>query len=98
MHPHLQKLEQEIELIKQRNLKVEADKAWEISLFRKVSIATATYIVAAIAMYFIGVTNYLGNALIPTIGYVLSTLSLPFVKRWWVRRRLLIGVDKVDFN
>jgi hypothetical protein len=39
MHLHIQKLEQEIELIKQRNLKVEADKAWEISLFRKIGAA-----------------------------------------------------------
>lgn len=36
MDIRLQKLEQEIEIIKQRNLKVEADKAWEISLFRKI--------------------------------------------------------------
>ena len=87
MDPFLQKVEQEIEVIKQRNLKVEADKAWEISLFRKISIAIATYIVAAIYMYFIGVGNFFGNALIPTLGYILSTLSLPFVKRWWIDRR-----------
>ena len=61
MDPRLQKVEQEIELIKQRNLKVEADKAWEISLFRKISIAIATYIVASIAMYFIGVGKFFGT-------------------------------------
>lgn len=35
----------EIASIKERNIKVETDKAWEISWFRKLSIAVLTYIV-----------------------------------------------------
>ncbi len=27
------------------------------------------------------------RALIPTAGYLLSTLSLPVIKRWWASRR-----------
>ncbi len=84
MEEKLRKLEQEISVIKQRNSKVEADKAWEISYFRKISIAAITYIIAAVALYFIGVTDYFLSALIPTIGYLLSTLSLPFIKKWWI--------------
>jgi hypothetical protein len=83
----LQNIEKELEAIRLRNSKVEADKAWETSYFRKISIAIVTYIIAAVVMYFIGVADYLLNALIPTLGYILSTLSLPFIKNWWIKNR-----------
>jgi len=41
----LEQLKNDIELIKQRNARVEADKAWETSLFRKILVAVLTYIV-----------------------------------------------------
>ncbi|OGZ63222.1 MAG: hypothetical protein A2639_02080 [Candidatus Staskawiczbacteria bacterium RIFCSPHIGHO2_01_FULL_34_27] len=77
-------IEKEINLIKERNKKVEADKAWETSLFRVGFIALTTYIITAIVFYFIRVKNFLLSALIPTVGYYLSTQSLPFVKKWWI--------------
>jgi hypothetical protein len=86
MEEHLQKLEREIASIQQRNSKVEADKAWETSLFRKVLISVVTYIIASIVMCVIGVEDYSLSALIPTIGYILSTLSLPFIKKWWIKK------------
>ncbi len=87
MEERLRQLENEIELIKQRNLRVEGDKAWEQSVFRKLLIVVVTYIIASIVMYAIGVTNYFLNALIPTVGYLLSTLSLPPIKRWWIEKQ-----------
>ncbi len=81
-------LEQEILQLKERNLRVEAEKSWEVSFFRKVSIAIVTYIVATLVLYFIGISNFLLSALIPTIGYVLSTQSLPIIKKWWMRKHL----------
>ena len=77
-------IEQEIKLIKERNQFVEAEKAWEISVFRVASIVVLTYIVASLVMYEIGVQKFFLNALIPVIGYVLSAQSLPFLKRWWI--------------
>ena len=77
-------LKKEIDLIKERNKKVEADKAWEISIFRIVSIVIMTYIITAVVFYFIGIKNFLLNAFIPTVGFYLSTQSLPFIKRWWL--------------
>lgn len=77
-------LESEIEDIKERNKRVEVDKAWETSLFRKVLITAFTYIITAIVFYLLGVDNYLASALIPTIGYFLSVQSLPFIKKWWI--------------
>ena len=46
-------LEKEIELIKERNKRVEKDKAWETSMLRKVSIAILTYIVVITYSYLI---------------------------------------------
>ena len=76
----------EIAAIKERNRRVETDKAWERSWFRILSITVATYIIASAVMYAIGIANYLLSALIPTIGYFLSTQSLPVIKRWWIKK------------
>jgi uncharacterized membrane protein len=78
---------QSIEEILKRNSRVEQDKAWETSLTRRAFIAGITFLVAAVFMYRIGVEAYILNACIPTGGYLLSTLSLPPIKRWWLRRR-----------
>ncbi|OGZ67095.1 MAG: hypothetical protein A3D35_01535 [Candidatus Staskawiczbacteria bacterium RIFCSPHIGHO2_02_FULL_34_9] len=80
----MENLGKEIELIKERNKRVEADKAWETSRFRIFSLCLITYIITAIVFYFIGVKNYLLNAFIPTVGFYLSTQSLPFLKKFWV--------------
>jgi len=85
MEERIQKLEKEIEEIKQRNLRVEADKAWETSYFRVFLISVVIYIIASCVLYFIGSVNYLLNALVPPIGYFLSVQSLPFIKKWWVK-------------
>jgi len=81
----LQTLKGEIEAIKERNHRVEIDKAWERSPIRIMSVVVITYIIAVLVMYAIGITNYLLSALIPTIGYFLSTQSLPFIKRRWIK-------------
>jgi len=78
-------VEKEIELIKERNKRVEADKAWETSKFRMFFILVMTYVVTAIVFYFIGVKNYLLSPLVPTAGFFLSVQSLPFIKNWWVK-------------
>ncbi|MBP6942960.1 MAG: hypothetical protein KBB55_02870 [Candidatus Buchananbacteria bacterium] len=86
MEERIQKIEAELEQIKQRNLRVAADKAWEVSLFRKILIAVITYIVAAVVIYLIGVDNFLSSAFVPTIGYLLSTLTVPVIKKWWLTK------------
>ncbi len=44
-------IEEEIINIKQRNKKVEQEKAWEISKTRKFSITMLTYFIMALVMY-----------------------------------------------
>lgn len=86
MEERIKKIEKEIEIIKARNLRVEADKAWEISKFRIICILVITYIIASIVLFLIGSKNYLLNAFIPTVGYYLSIQSLPFIKKWWINK------------
>jgi len=85
MEDRFQKLETEVALIKERNLRVEADKAWETSHFRVLLISTIIYVVTVKVMYFIGASNYLLNALVPPLGYFISVQSLPFIKKWWIK-------------
>lgn len=75
-----------IEEVLKRNKRVEADKAWETSWTRRGIIASVTYCIAVLFMYRIGVNDPQLNAMVPTGGYLLSTLLLSFVKTWWVKR------------
>lgn len=79
-------IEKEIQQIHERNKRVEAEKAWETSFFRIVIICSVTYITTAIVFAVIGVKLYLLNAFIPTIGFFISTQSLPPIKKWWIDR------------
>ncbi|MFH1053135.1 MAG: hypothetical protein V1740_01845 [Candidatus Woesearchaeota archaeon] len=79
-------MESKIKTIEERNKRVEADKAWEISLTRRIIIAVITYLIAVWFLWRIGNDKPWLNALVPTVGFVLSTLSLPYIKRWWIKR------------
>ena len=78
-------LEQEIKKIQARNKKVELDKAWETSRTRKLSIATLTYFTMVSVMYSLDMDNPFIGAIIPTLGFTLSTFSLDFIKRFWMK-------------
>ncbi len=87
MEKEIQELQKEIELIKSRNKRVEADKAWETSNARKIIIAVLTYLVMSLFMLSIGVPNPLINAIVPTLGFLLSTVSVGILKNWWEKKR-----------
>ena len=76
----------EIQSIKERNACVEADKAWEVSKARTTTIMLITYIAASLLLWVIGADNFLLGALVPTLGYFLSTQSLSGIKKCWVTR------------
>lgn len=86
MEERIQKLEQEVEIIKARNIKVEADKAWETSYFRVLLISGIIYILATIVLCLLNTQNCFLNALIPAAGYFISVQSLPFIKKWWIKK------------
>jgi hypothetical protein len=88
MEERIKNLEKEIEVIKERNLRVEADKAWEVSYFRVFLITGIIYLIAIKVLYFIGSANYFLDALVPAMGYFISVQSLPFIKKWWIKKIL----------
>jgi len=75
--------EKEIRKIQERNKKVELDKAWETSKTRKISIAVLTYLVMVLVMYSLDMDSPFVGAVIPTLGFTLSTFSLDFIKEFW---------------
>jgi hypothetical protein len=80
----LQQLENQLEAIKERNARVEADKAWESSATRIGTISAITYVIAAALLWMIGTERYWLSALIPTVGFFLSAQTLPAIKRSWI--------------
>jgi len=76
-------LEERVEKIELRNKKVESDKSWEGSKTRKLVIVISTYIAIGIFLIVIKNDNPWINAIVPTVGFMLSTLTLPFIKTWW---------------
>ena len=81
----LGKLEAEMKKVNERNRRVECDKAWETSYSRRGLITVFTY--AAIALYLnaINVPNAYLSAIVPTAGFLLSTMTFPYFKSLWLR-------------
>ncbi len=77
----------EIEKIKERNKRVELDKAWETSLARKILIIILTYIVIVVFFYFAGLPKPFVNSIVPALAFFLSTLTLPLFKKIWIKRK-----------
>lgn len=85
---------EEIELLKKRigalevrNKRVEADKKWETSYTRRVLLLLFTYIAIGLYMWVIAVPRPWLNAIVPSVGFLLSTLTLPFFRDLWLRNK-----------
>ncbi len=81
----LKQLEREIEIIKGRNRRVESDKYWETSYTRRFLLMLFTYLAIGFYLLAIKVPEPWLNAIVPAIAFMLSTLTLPFFKRQWLR-------------
>jgi hypothetical protein len=79
----MKSLEDRIKAIEERNKKVEIDKLWETSLTRKVLVALFTYLTIALYLKFVVRVEPWINAIVPTIGFLLSTMTLPIFKTLW---------------
>jgi hypothetical protein len=60
-----------------------------VSSFRKISVAITTYLIISLIMFTLGLDNILINALIPTFGFLLSTLSMDLLKDIYIKNRKL---------
>jgi hypothetical protein len=80
----IEDLKTEIQKIKERNKRVEIDKSWELSKSRKLLIAIATYFVISLFLLVSRIPDPWLNALIPTLAFLISTLTLPIFKNLWI--------------
>ncbi len=83
----LEELQSEIDQLKTRNKKVEADKAWETSGTRKALVLGLTYLVMVLVFWSTGIGNIFVNAIVPSVGFFLSTLTIPMVKKRWLKKK-----------
>lgn len=81
-----EEIQKELEALKERNKRVEANKAWETSWTRKIVILVLTYFVVVVFFVVADLGNPFVNAIVPTMGFFLSTITAPFVKNWWLAR------------
>ncbi len=88
MENRITRIENDLRKIEERNNRVELDKAWETSLTRKVLIAVTTYLPMGLYMQAIGVSQPWLNAIVPTLGFLLSTLAFPWIKKKWINQRI----------
>lgn len=87
MEKQMKELEERINQIEVRNKKVEADKSWEVSICRKILIVVLTYIFAVLYLKIADTTNPYFGAVVPCVGFYLSTQSLKLIKAVWLKRR-----------
>lgn len=78
-------LEKRVERLETRNKRVETDKAWETSLSRRILIFIFTYLSVGLYLQTISISDPWLNAIVPAVGFMLSTLTLPFFKNLWVK-------------
>ena len=81
----LEGLEERVMRIEDRNKRVELDKYWETSYLRRILVTAFTYLSVGFYFQAIGVANPWLNAIVPAIAFMLSTLTLPFFKRVWLK-------------
>ncbi len=84
--PTLKSLQSQINELKNRNLKVDANKAWETSKTRKTAIMISTYMTIAIFFVYTNAPNPFTSAIVPTLGFLLSTLALDWIRKIWEKK------------
>ena len=77
-------LQKELAAIKERNRIVEIDKAWETSWTRRILLTIFTYLAIGLYLDAIRIPEPWLNAVVPAVGFMLSTLTIPFFKRLWI--------------
>lgn len=83
----LEELEKRVSDIEKRNKRVEGDKDWETSTLRKVLIIILTYIFAVLYLKIADTTNPFFGAVVPCVGFYLSTQTLSIIKKKWLSKR-----------
>jgi hypothetical protein len=83
----LEEIRKEVGELRARNVRVEREKAWETSWTRRLVITGMTWLGAWVWLLGLGVDHAALQALVPSGAYAVSTLSIPVLRRWWIRVR-----------
>jgi len=73
--------------IEARNRRVELDKTWETSWMRRLLILIFTYVLIGFYMNAVNIDHPWLNAVIPSLGFLLSTLTISWLKSLWLNRQ-----------
>ena len=84
----LRNLERRVAAIEGRNARVEADKAWETSYARRGLLVLFIYVAIGTYFWAINIQNPWLNAVVPAGAFVLSTLTLAYLKEIWLKSRI----------
>ncbi len=80
-------LEHRVSAIEARNRRVEHDKAWEISRVRAFLVIGLTYGLVGLYLAMIDIDRPWLNAVVPAIGFYLSTRVIGVAKHAWLERQ-----------
>jgi hypothetical protein len=80
-------LEARVRKIEERNRNVELGKEWETSWARRLVLMGLTYLTLGIYMWAIDLPRPWLNAIVPAIGFMISTLTMPWFKSLWLKFR-----------
>lgn len=83
----IQELDKRVSQIEERNKRVETDKKWETSWIRRVILMICTYLAIGFYLNAIRISDPWLNAIVPTLGFFLSTLTLPIIKQYWIHTK-----------
>ena len=79
----LENLDNRIRKAEERNIRVEKDKLWELSYTRRLILILFAYLAIGYYLRAIQVPKPWLNAIVPAFAFMLSTLTLPFIKKFW---------------
>lgn len=77
-------IEERLDIIEKRNRRVELDKAWEISLTRRILVTIATFVVIGLYLSWLGVNQPWLNAIVPVLAFIISTFVVQRAKITWI--------------
>ena len=81
---NFKELESKIKELDDRNRKVEYDKSWELSYSRKLLLMLFTYLAIGFYLQAVNIESPWLNAIVPSVAFMLSTLTLPYFKKLWL--------------
>jgi hypothetical protein len=81
----IEELENRVKNIELRNKIVESNKGWELSYTRRGLLFLFTYLAIGIYLQVVDIPDPWLNAVVPSVAFMLSTLTLPYFRSLWLK-------------